>query len=452
MTAAFSPTLALAEFAARLRLEDAPAEAVAGAKLLFLDTIGVALAAVPEALGQTITGYVRDLGGAGRSTVLGARFQTAPPLAALANGTLASAQDFDAGFHLTTHTIPAALAAAEHAGASGASVLEGVVVGYEAGARLTEILDSARGEGGGVTGRGWYHVGLVGPIVSALAAGKLLGLSPQQLAQAVGIAASGSGGIRRNFGTMAKAYQAGQASSEGVQAAMLAARGFTGDPEILEAPLGLLQALGAQAGAGTEATLSKLGRVFELQAPLRIKRFPACTPAHRPIQAVLALRRQHQFGPDDVQRIEADLHTFSLLRLDPADEVAAGFSLPYLLAAAVVDGEVGLEQVRPERVHDEAVRAVMARVTPLGDSAPSGSDEGAETVRVHLRDGRVLEGQVRGVARLDSPDEVEAKFMSCASRVLSPRGAQQVIAVVKRLNSLDNLAELTSSIAAQVEA
>jgi 2-methylcitrate dehydratase len=440
----FPATTALAAFASSLRLADVPPEAVRRAKLLALDNLGVALAAAPLPLGTKIRAYVSGLDSHGAARLWGVDGSAAPALAALANGTLSSAQDFDAGWHLTTHTFPAAIAAGEHAGASGAAVLEGFIAGYEAGARLIGVVDSARAAGAGMTARGWYHVGFVGPLASALAAGKVLGLDPGQLRGALGTAAATSGGVRRNFGTMAKAYQAGNAAMQGVQAALLATSGFAGDLDVLEAPLGLLAALDVPDGQA-EREIGRLGHDWELLASLKIKRFPACTPAHQPVQLALELQRQHGFAAAEVEAIEADLHTFSLLRLNPADEVAAGFSLPYLLAVALLDGELTLSQMDDQRVHDPAVRRLMAAVHSAGDSYPSGAEDHPEHLVIRLRDGRVIEGETRRVARLDTPENIVDKFRNCAVRTLPAEGVQELEQLVMSMDTLPSIRRLTAA-------
>ncbi|HEY8694803.1 MAG TPA: MmgE/PrpD family protein [Chloroflexota bacterium] len=282
-------------------------------------------------------------------------------------------------------------------------------------------------------------------MASALAAGKVLHLDQAQLRGAIGIAAAAAGGLRRNFGVMAKAFQAGNAASQGVQAAMLAATGFTGDPDILEAPLGLFQALQIDQ-AHAEQTLAKLGVKWELLASLKIKRFPACTPAHQPVQAALQLRRDHGFAPDDVEAIEADLHDqVSLIRLDPADEVAAGFSLPFLLAVALVDGELTLAQVSDGRIHDPKVRQLMSRVHRAGSSTATGAEDAPEQVTIRLRDGRTLTAEAARVDRLDHPTQVEAKFRDCAARTLAPAQIDRLHAAVMSIEHLPNISELSPS-------
>jgi 2-methylcitrate dehydratase PrpD len=401
-----------------------------------LDNFGVALAASGMPIGQKILDHVAGLGGTAQAGVIGRSWRTSAPLAALANGTLSSSVDLDAGLHLTTHVLPAAMAVGELVKASGKQVLEAFAAGYEIGARLSEAIDPDRQRGVGMSLRGWYHVGFVSPIVSALTAGKLLGLSIDQLRGAMGLAAATSGGLRRNFGTMAKAYQAGHGASQGVHAALLAADGFDGDPDILEAPLGLLGALEAEE---SDRILGQLGSQWELLASLRIKRYAACTPAHQPVAIALRLQREHGFAADDVEAIEADLHdTYSLIRLDPRDEIAGGFSLPFLLAVSLIDGELGLDQVRDERIHDPRVRGLMARVGRV--AAPTEP----ESLTIRLRDGRTFSGEAGRPPRLESAAEVQAKFEATATRVLTASRAQRLIEAVGRLETLTSVGELVA--------
>src|SRR5262249_7034363 len=148
-----------------------------------------------------------------------------------------------------------------------------------------QVIDAKRRQQGGPTHRGWWHVGLIGPIAAAMAAGRLLGLDREQLATAIGIATASSGGFRRNMGTMAKALHSGNAARAGIEAVLLARRGFTGDPEIIEAPLGFLQAVVQPEDRDLAAITERLGRPYVLEGVLRIKRFPACNPGHPLIDA-----------------------------------------------------------------------------------------------------------------------------------------------------------------------
>src|SRR5262249_55063218 len=157
-----------------------------------------------------------------------------------------------------------ALAVAEHKGASGRHVLDAVVTGYEVGKRLTQAFDSQRSNERGATYRGWWHVGLVGPIPAAVTAARLLALTRNDTAIALGIAGCSSGGFRRNMGTMAKALHSGLAARAGIEAAQLAQRGFTADPDIIEAPLGFIEAVSLPDERDPDAIMDRLGRPYAL--------------------------------------------------------------------------------------------------------------------------------------------------------------------------------------------
>jgi 2-methylcitrate dehydratase PrpD len=429
----------LAGFVAATPRGGAPAAVIEAAKDLILDTIGVALAAVPRPIGTAIIGHVTaQAGGRGDATVFGAHLRVPAELAALANGTLANALDFDGGFHLPTHVLPAALAVAEQHGASGEDVLDAFIIGYEAGARLTQVIDARRKQKGGPTHRGWWHVGLVGPIAAALTACRLRRLDRSQAAAAIGIATCGSGGFRRNMGTMAKALHSGNAARLGVEAASLAQRGFSADREIIEAPLGFLAAIGAPEERDETAITQRLGRPYALEASLGMKRFPACNPAHPLIDAALRLRAGHTVAADDIEAIEADLHGFSLLRPRPWDEESAGFSAPFLIAACLLHGDFSLDQLTDATVHDPRIGALMDRVRHVPAGRP-------EMLKVQLRGGRTASVEVQPVRRLTGREAVLAKFRQCAARAVPERSVATVAEQVMRLDAGADLALLMAA-------
>jgi 2-methylcitrate dehydratase PrpD len=406
-------TRRIAEFAAATRFDELPSQVVDGAKTAILDTFGVALAATRLELGRLIVDHVRGLGGTPASRVIGSDIRTAAPAAALANGTLAHGLDFDDKGHVSTYTLPAVLAVGEIVGAPGPRVLEAYVVAREISFRLIDVIETKRASQGGPTYRGWYRVGGVGPIGAAVGAAKVLELGASGIAQAVGLAASSSTGLRRNQGTMARALHAGNGAMLGVHAALLARDGFTADAEILEAPLGLLNLLCLPGECDPSRLTDRLGAPFELAAGPRIKAFPSCAPSHRPLAAILALKAAHDFGHEDIESIEADLHEFSLFRSDTTEEAAAGFSLPYLLAAAVVEGGLGVAQILESTRPDPRIRSLMDRVHNLAE--PAGG--GAERVVVRLRDGRALSHEVSDAPTFTG-EAIERKFRECASLAL----------------------------------
>ena len=120
-----------------------------------------------------------------------------------------------------------------------------------------------------------------------------------------------------------------------------------------------------------------------------IKRFPTCTPAHRPIEGLLALRQQHGFTADDVESVESNFHLHSLSRTDPQEAIAGPNSMPFILAIALLDGKVALEQFTDEKIHDPCVRAVMQKIKPRPNAHRPGEPERADRITVTLKNGSV---------------------------------------------------------------
>ncbi len=431
-------TRTLAAFAVEARLADVSATGIESAKVSILDTIGVGLAAIPLEIGRIIAEHVENLGGRPEARVLGTAIRTSAPLAGLANGTLTHGLDYDGDAHVSTYCLPAALAIGEAHRLSGEGVLEAYVVARECATRTVDAIEARRKQQAGPTYRGSYRVGVGGPIGGAIAAGKLLGLDVEQMSRAIGIAASSAMGLRRNQGTMTKALHAGNGAQNGIQAALLAQRGFTGDPDILEAPLGLFNLLCLPGECDPAAILSGLGRPFAVERGPTLKSFPSCHPSHMPLAATLQLKRDHRFAADDVESVEADFHMFSLFRTDPREALAAGFGLPYLLAVAIIDGHVGVDHLSDERIHDPRVRALMARIRPAAATAESA----AERVTVNLRDGRTLTAEIAHDPHLEHQDAIDAKFRDCAGRVLTETAVARLHDQLLKLERIDDVNEL----------
>jgi 2-methylcitrate dehydratase PrpD len=427
-----------ADFAVHTRPEDLPPAVTEAAKLVVLDTIGVSLAALDFPIGRLVQDYAAAVGEGAGPHVIGTGIRAAAPVSAQVNGTLAHGLDYDDHGHLSTHVLPAALAIGEPRGCSGADLLAAYVLGRECGHRLSSIVEAKRKQKKGPTYRGWYRVGVVGPVAAAVAASRMLRLDVPATRNAIAIACSSSAGLRRNLGTMTKALHAGNGAYAGVTAALLAERGFTADAEAIEGELGLVGAICLPGEAEWEP-LDRLGDPYELAQKIGVKSFPACSPSHVPTAIVLRLKDKHRIDPAEVVSVEADLHQFSLRRPDPQEAIATGYSLPYLLAIALVDGAVGLGQVTGDRLHDPAVRALMAKVAHDPQAAPAGAPE---RVTVRLADGTVLVEEADGKPDLRTADPIVAKFTDCASRRLEPDAVDRLRAAVLALESVVDVGDL----------
>ena len=430
-------TEALARFAATTKLEEIPRAAVEAAKLAILDTLGVTLVGSRATGCRVLSGWVQDQGAAERATVIGQGFRSSPLLAALANGHAAHGLDLDDGWHFSTHTLPAALALGEPARISGAKLLQAYLLGREICSRLDRAFYATQEDGRGPRSRGWHHTGTNGPLAAAASAGVVLGLDTRQMQVALGIAAHGAGGLRANMGTMTKALVAGNAARSGVMAATLAQRGFTAEENVIESRQGLADAFCLEGEFDWEGLTRDLGQRFELEGGVATKEHPCCGPAHRPIEAVLRVVREHGVRAEEVDRIECAPHSYALWRERPQDAQGGQNSLSYCLAVALLDGKVGVDQMTDERVRAPDVQDLMARlrIVPL----PEGPAGAAERVTFHLKDGRSYTAEIDRAHRLDTPGEIEAKFFDCATRAITREAAEKLRDSVLRLEDLADI-------------
>ncbi len=434
-------TEAVARFAATTVLADIPVVAREAAKLNILDTLGVSLAASRTEAARALAGWVREEEGPPRASVIGHGFRTSAQLAALVNGHAAHALDLDEGFHWGTPTLPAALAAGEAAGCSGARLLQALIVGREISARLDAAFDSARTGGRGPTFRGWHHTGTNGSLASAAAAGVVLGLDTRQMQWALGHAANMACGLRANMGTHAKGIAAGNPARNGVVAATLAQRNFTAEEAILEVSEGFAMAFCLEGEATWEPLTKDLGRSFVDEGGPTARIFASCGPSHRPVEAVLNLAREHKLKADDVEAIECDPHSFAMRRHNPQDSPAAQYCLEYVLCAALLDGAMGARQVMDERVRSADVQGLMKRLRfiPI-DAPPHGTPK--ESLTLHLRDGRHVTTEIQHAKRINTQSEIEAKYFDCATLAIPREAAEKLRDAVLRLETAQGITSI----------
>jgi 2-methylcitrate dehydratase PrpD len=391
---------------------------------VLLDCLGVALAGSRE----TVASAVVDPGEGGRpeATVLGRDLRLPAAVAALANGTAAHALDYDDVQqpwygHPTAVLLPAVLAVAERLHRPGADLVTGYLVGLAVGDALGEQLNPGHYD------RGWHPTATLGTIAAAAGCATVCGATPEEAAGAVGIAASLAAGLRANFGSDVKAVHAGLAARNGVTAALMAQRGIRAAAPALDDGFGFAGVLGGRP-LDDEALRAHLAE--GVAAPLRrvgLKRYPACAATNPAVDAVLALRTRHGIDPDTVQRVECvvePLATSLLTFARPRSAAEARFSLQHCLAAALVDGELGLRQFATERIDDPAVRRLAARVQVVTDPDIAPTGDFPATVTVALAGDRVLrESVAQAVGKPRSPmgrTDVLAKYRATAAVGVPP--------------------------------
>lgn len=440
----------LAGFCADLRWVDVPGETVHAAKRHVLDALGVALVAADSGAGAPVVESVRAWAGAREASVIGHAFGAPAPHAALANGTLVHALDFDdthmeSVVHPSAFVVPAALAVGEESAADGKAFLTACVAGYEVSTRIGAAAP------GRFHARGLHTTGLCGTFGSAAVAGVLWGLTQSQLTHALGIAGSQSSGLFAYLadGSETKRFHAGWAAQGGILAADLSRRGFTGPATIFEGPHGLFDAFLAGETHDAARLVRGLGTAWETRR-IAIKPYPACHFTHAFMDAVARSRVR----AGDVEEITCTIARPAAgivaeprkERLQPTTTYAAQFSLPFAVASALVGGREGFDLFGEEARSDRRVLALAKRVHHvIDDTLPFPATYGGR-VTIVLRDGRVRE--IEELVNRGHPDrplsdeEVVAKFVANARRRLDNGAAQKVVDCVWSLEEVDSVEEL----------
>ena len=431
------------------------------AKRLIFDNLAVAVAGSRSPAGRIIQRHVRALGGPAEAPVLGTDLRAPAPLAALANGTAAHADDYDdtqiaslpdrvTGLltHPTTPVLGAALACAVATGATGEQLLSAYEVGVEVASKLAEAIHPQHYQ------RGFHSTGTLGAFGAFAAAARLLGLDHGQVARGLGIVASLASGLRGNFGTMTKPLHAGRAAENGVVAARLAKEGFTSTPDILDSEWGFFSIMGG--GFDRDYLEQRLGNPYQLERPgVAIKPYPCGSLAHPTMDAVRDLVRGHDIKPEQVERVEVGVTRYirqPLRYQRPQTELEAKFSLEFAVAIIVLERQAGIHQYTDEVVRSRRVQEFLERVQVQVDPQMEarGYDKMHSVVRILLKDGRRLEREAqlaRGYPeRPFTREDHLAKFEECARDVLPAGTGEQVWEKVLGLERLPEAAEMVSAL------
>jgi 2-methylcitrate dehydratase PrpD len=451
----------VAEFIVNTRYEDIPGEVVALGKKTLLDGFGLALAGSASVLAPVVRQYLGTLGLTTKSaTVVGTSMKVPARFAAFANGMSIHADDYDdtgSALHVAAPVVPPAFALCEERRRGGKDLMLAFHVGVEAASKIGDAIFPRHDR------EGFHTTGTIGSFGSAAACAKLRGLTVEQTTYALGIAASQAAGIRRNFGSMTKAFHAGHAAESGSVAADLAALGFTAAGDVLETPLGFFQAAGG--GFQPAAIVNRLGRPWMFASPGDlIKRFPCGTIQQPVMDATLHLIEQHAIKAADVERVEVggnQSNVNTLFRHHPTTGLEAKFSMEFAVAILLVDGKAGLGQFIDASVKRTEVQDMIARVNFSADPEfdKLGREGGFQAVleepmivRIHLKDGRLL--STRTEPAKGSPrnpmtyDEVADKFRNNAEFAKWPlRKTESIAEIIKSLESASTLAPLTAALA-----
>src|ERR1700744_3384524 len=447
-------TATLAAYVAGLKFEDIPHEVRVRAKALTLDFLGSAIRARRDAestpsLFKTLEALALD--GRGESTVFGDDRTWTPAVAALLNGALGHSLDFDdthsdASLHPSAPVVPAAFAIGELVHASGRDVLTAIVAGYEVCCRLGNALDPTSHYA-----RGFHPTATAGTYGAAAAAAKLFGLSQQHIVAAFGVSGSQAAGslqFRLN-GAWNNRYQVGAAAMNGVIAATLARNGFIGATEAVEGKHGLL--IGYSDNAHPDKAGADLGKTYET-LKIGVKPYQSCRYTHAALDALIAMRREHNLTLEQIKRVEIGLHRNGITltgdaatKRHPNSIVGGQFSMFFTGAVALDQGSFGW---------DDYARLGDAAVDALADKFDVVQDDRLEIGRTHPFGARVSITTDDGVHEriYDDPSgepssfpdaaAMQQKFLTLARPVLNGR-ADQLADAILSLERFDRVAKAT---------
>jgi 2-methylcitrate dehydratase PrpD len=446
-------THALARFAADLVYDGIPPQVVAHAETCVLDALGCGIYASVLPWCRIVDELATERGATGTATIWGTSLTAAADAAALANATSAHGFELDdihpGGVHPGPVAVAPALALAEELGRSGSDVITSIVAGYEVGCRVAVAML------GGHAKAGFHAQGTVGTFVAVATAGRMLGLSADKMNHAFAIAGSMAAGLLvAQTGGMTKRLHSGRAAQNGVHAALLAGKGFTGVPDVLENRFGgFCKAMGG--GAEDLSALTRgLGTVWETTR-VGFKIYPSCGGAHSALHAARQLRRDESLTPEEISRVTVQASSHAVMKVGapyvPNGVAGAQMNLAFNLALMLRFGEIPLDQLSEEGIRAPETLDLASRIETRADpeiDAQGSAARHASRVRIEVADGRVLEQYVAhrpGSERMPvTRADVEDKFQSLASQRLPAEQATKIRDAVFVLHDTVDVRCLTS--------
>ena len=429
----------IADYAVKEQTSKLPKEAIHHAKRAVIDWYASLLPGSRVAPAVQLEQALADELDHGRARLASGRRATLRA-AALINGSAAHAVEFDdiwrnAVYHPGAPVIAAALAVAQSRNATGEEFLRGVIVGYEVSTRIGEAVMPSHY-------KYWHTTGTVGCFGAAAAAATLLGCSREQLMNAIGTVATFAAGLQQAFRSEAnsKPLHAGRAAEAGVLAALGAARGITGVHDMLEGEVGFGAAMSVNPD-WTRATQG-LGTHYNI-TQVTFKNHGCCGHTFPSLDAVIELRNRHKLAPKDIAKVRIATYQGGLDVVDnfePEGDYQAKFSLPYVVAHALIHGSVRINAFEPERLNDRELRALMKKIELSADPELSRSfpRQRAARVEIETTDGRRLshfQETRKGDPELPLTDaELNDKFLELTTPVIGAAGAR---AMLDRLWSLE---------------
>lgn len=443
----------VSEFIANTRYEDIPADVLALGKKSILDGFGVALAGSVSPIAPLVRKYIATLNMVGgQASIIGTNLKVPPRFAAFANGVAIHSDDYDDtamvpgdGIHATVPVLPPAFALAETEHCTGKDLMLAYHVGVEVESKVAMAMSPRHYRDG------FHATGTIGSFGSAAACAKLRGLNAVETAYAFGVAAAEAGGVRENFGTMTKPFQAGHAAENGTVAAELASLGWTAATDILEGPVGYFHAAGGV--FDPNALMDRLGKPWTFVSPgVLIKEFPCGTIQQPVMDLMLRLARQNNLTAAQVEKIEvagSHLDVNTLFHHRPTTGLEGKFSMEFGVSIVLLERKATLSQFTDAVVERPDVQDLVRRANFYADPK-FGTGRGFE-LKITLKDGKVIDERAQYAKGSPqnpmSYDDVAEKLKGNAEHAKWPaQKAQRVIELVKSLENAPDVSQLTAAL------
>jgi 2-methylcitrate dehydratase PrpD len=449
----------IGRFVAETKYQDIPAGVIDLGKKSILDGLGLGLAGSRAQSGAICRQYLEYLGVCNRkATVVGSGLRTSPRFAAWVNGVSIHADDFDDTqlsaakdrvygllVHPTVPVLPAIVALSEGGRISGQEFTLAYHLGVEIECKIAEAISPRHYQDG------FHSTGTCGPFGSAAACAKLLRFDLSKTLSTFGLVASQSGGLRENFGTMTKPFQAGHAAESGVVSAELVALGWTAAEQILEADRGFFHAFGGS--YDPSAIMNGLGKPWTFASPgISLKPYPSGSLTHPAMTELARLIAANNVQATQVEKLEVGANhnmTTTLLHHRPKTGLEAKFSMEFCMAILLLERKAGLGEFSDRVVRrsdvQEMIRKINFYVDPEAEGA--GFDKMTSLLKIHLKDGRIITGRAEfGKGSPADPltfEEAAVKFRSCAEYAEWPKDkTDEIITFVKNLESAPDMGAL----------
>ncbi|MDE1194829.1 MAG: MmgE/PrpD family protein [Pseudomonas sp.] len=435
----------LARYLVNARYEDLPANVRKEGTRTLLNWVGVAVGGSHHETVERALSALKPFSGPAQASLLGRSERLDIMNTAFLNGVASHIFDFD-DTHLKTIIHPAGpvvsaiLALSEYHPVSGKDFLNAVVLGVETECRIGNAVYPNHYD------VGWHITGTAGVFGAAAAAGKILGLTEQQMVWALGLAASQPVGLRESFGSMNKSFNPGRAASNGLFAALLASKDYTSSDGMIEAKRGWANTISTK--QDYREITEGLGQRYEA-ALNTYKPFACGIVIHPALDAAIQLRNQNKLTEDQIARIDLKVHPLVIEltgKKTPKIGLEGKFSIYHSVAVAIIEGAAGERQYSDRAVNDPKVIALRERVTATVDPAikPEQVD-----MTITLKDGRVLHKFIEhAIGSLEVPmsdQQLEAKFTDLAKGILPDAQVRKLIDTCWSVEKLANAGDIAKA-------